>query len=380
MSYSFIFKNAKLKRSLKKTLTAALLLSASGAAACAQAASGSQVTGSAGYQSGSSGVTAAKGAVTPNGADRASLSALASKTGVSVQALEYAISQSTYQQKIIDAITRPSEAKPWYQYRKIFITKERINAGVNFYINHRESLMKAYERYGVPPEIVCAIIGVETFYGRNMGTWSALDALYTLGFFYPKRAAFFSSEYANFIKLCLREGWDIKSVKGSYAGAMGMGQFMPSSYLNFAVDASGDGTEDLFTNADDAIASVANYFMKHGYQRGRGICYAVHLDGADAQTLKAREWNLTAGELYQSGASTKVTIPDDENVRLYTYDLEDGTQSVLVGLGNFRAITRYNTSPLYARAVFELSEYIRMGYVKAMARKGIYIKPEGRVP
>ena len=374
---SYIFNTFK---TFNKTLVAALLLSATGAVTCAQAASGIPVTGNGGYQSSFSGTTSENGAVKPFGTDKTSLSALSSKTGVSVQALEYAISQSAYQQKIIDAITRPSEAKPWYQYRKIFITQERIDAGVNFYISHRESLLKAFERYGVPPEIVCAIIGVETFYGRNMGTWSVLDALYTLGFFYKKRAAFFSSEYANFIKICVREGWDIKSVKGSYAGAMGMGQFMPSSYLNFAVDASGDGTEDLFTNPDDAIASVANYFMKHGYQRGRGICYAVHLDGADADTLKARAWNLTAGELYQSGASTKVTIPYEENVRLYTYDLEDGSQSVLVGLGNFRAITRYNTSPLYARAVFELSEYIRMGYVKAMALKGVYVKPEGRVP
>lgn len=308
------------------------------------------------------------------------LNALASKAGVSVQALQYAISQARYQQKIIDAITRPSEGKPWYQYRRIFINRERIDAGVSFYLSHRESLQKAFKLYGVPPEIVCAIIGVETFYGRSMGTWAVLDALYTLGFHYPKRAAFFSQEFASFVKLCLKEGWDIGAVKGSYAGAMGMGQFMPSSYLNFAVDADGDGREDLFKSADDAIFSVANYFKMHGWQAGRGICYAVHLDGADGEALKAKGWDLTAGEFYAAGASTKVAIPSSEKMRVYTYDLEDGTQSVLAALANFKAITRYNTSPLYARAVFELSEYIRMGYVKAMARQGVYVKPEGRRP
>ncbi len=308
------------------------------------------------------------------------LNALASKAGISVQALQYALSQARYQQKIIDAITRPSEGKPWHQYRKIFITRDRIDSGVSFYISHRDSLMEAWRRYGVPPEIVCAIIGVETFYGRSMGTWAVLDALYTLGFHYPKRTAFFSQEFANFVKLSMREGWDIGAIKGSYAGAMGMGQFMPSSYLSSAVDADGDGREDLFTNADDAIFSVANYFQKHGWQAGRGICYAVHLDGADAEALKARGWDLTAGELYSSGASTKVIIPQDEKLRVYTYDLGDGSQSVLAALSNFKAITRYNTSPLYARAVFELSEYIRIGYVKAMAQQGVYVKPEGRRP
>ena len=375
-----------------RAMALAALLSLAAAPAAASAAAAGVVVPYAGNAAAQGARQAAKPAYGSGGgagvntqamppeASNIDLSALASKAGISVQALQYAISQARYQQKIIDAITWPSEGKPWYQYRRIFITRERIDAGVSFYMAHRDSLQKAWQLYGVPPEIVCAIIGVETFYGRSMGTWAVLDALYTLGFHYPKRAAFFSQEFANFVKLCLKEGWDIGAVKGSYAGAMGMGQFMPSSYLNFAVDADGDGREDLFTNADDAIFSVANYFKMHGWQAGRGICYAVHLDGADAVALKAKGWDLTAGEFYAAGASTKVTIPASEKMCVYTYDLEDGTQSVLAALANFKAITRYNTSPLYARAVFELSEYIRMGYVKAMARQGVYVKPEGRRP
>ncbi len=305
---------------------------------------------------------------------------VAAKTGVSVEALQYAVSSAQYQQKIIDAITRPSEAKPWWQYRRIFITDDRIKQGVKFYLDNEKTLQRALAQYGVPPEIVCAIIGVETFYGRNMGNWAVLDALYTLGFFYPKRESYFSVEFGNFVKLCLREGWDLRAVKGSYAGAMGMGQFMPSSYLSYAVDFDGRDGEDLFYSKEDAIGSVANYFMGHGWQKGRGICYGVHLHGSDAAKLAAKGWELTAGALYDAGATTKVAIPRNEKIRLYTYELEGGGLSALVALENFRSITRYNTSPLYARAVFELSEYIRMGYVKAKAGMGITVNPEGRKP
>lgn len=308
------------------------------------------------------------------------LGKIAEKTGVSTQALQYALSQAHYQQKIIDAITRPSEGKPWWQYRKIFITHERVNSGVKFYLENEELLQQAKKLYGVPAEIICAIIGVETFYGRNMGSWAVLDALYTLGFHYPKREAFFSEEFGNFVKLCLRENWDLTEVKGSYAGAMGMGQFMPSSYLNYAVDFDGDNHQNIFTSKADAIGSVANYFKGHGWLEGRGICYGVHLHNADAKALMDKGWDLTAADLYKAGATTKITLPADEKLRLYAYALEDGSTSYLAALNNFRCITRYNTSPLYARAVFELAEFIRMGYVQTKAKQGVIIYPEGRRP
>ncbi len=311
----------------------------------------------------------------------ADLNALAREAKISRQALDQALKQATFQQKIIDAITKPGESKPWYEYRKIFITTSRIQAGVDFYLQHEQTLKRAEEIYGVPPEIVCAIIGVETFFGRNMGTWKVLDALYTLGFHYPKREAFFSKEFANFVRLCEEQHWSLTSVKGSYAGAMGMGQFMPSSYLNYAVDFDGNGDKNLFSNLEDVIGSVANYFKAHGWQRGRGIYYPAHLNGASASRLIDRKWDLTVEELYQSGATTKVTLSPGQKIRFFSWPLEDGSTGYSVGLHNFNVIMRYNTSPLYARAVYELAEFIRMEHDKAVAaQEGRESAPQGRIP
>lgn len=308
-----------------------------------------------------------------------SLDEVAAFSKVSVQDLQNAVSQATLQQKIIDTMQKPYEGKPWWQYRKLFITTSRINEGVKFYFNHEKTLKRAFETYGVPPEIVCAIIGVETFYGRNMGTWKVLDALYTLGFHYPPRESYFSKEFGQFVKLSLQEGWDLKSIKGSYAGAMGMGQFMPTSYLNFAVDFDGDGHINLFTSTEDAIGSVANYFKEHGFQGGFGILYPAKAKG-DVSSLIEKEWDLTARELYQGGVSTKVNLDPNEKVRLFSYDLEDGSKDLAVGLNNFNAIMRYNKSPLYARAVYELAEFIRQEHHKVLIKQGVVVNPQGRRP
>ncbi|MBO6257979.1 MAG: lytic murein transglycosylase B [Succinivibrio sp.] len=310
----------------------------------------------------------------------ADLNALAKHAGVSRQSLENAISKAVYQQKIIDAITTPSESKPWWQYRNIFITTSRIENGVKFYLANEKTLKLAESTYGVPAEIICAIIGVETFYGKNMGNWKALDALYTLGFHYPKREAYFSKEFANLVRLCQDEQWEITSVKGSYAGAMGMGQFMPSSYLDYAVDFDGDGKKNLFLSSEDAIGSVANYFKRHGWQSGRGIFYPAHLNSANADRLLEKKWDLTVDELYSSGVSTKVSLSPGQKIRFFSWPLEDGNLSYGVGLNNFNVIMRYNTSPLYARAVYELSEYIRQGYEKYQLKRGHISAPEGRMP
>lgn len=310
----------------------------------------------------------------------ADLNALAKHAGVSRQSLENAISKAVYQQKIIDAITTPSESKPWWQYRKIFITTSRIENGVKFYLANEKTLKLAETTYGVPAEIICAIIGVETFYGKNMGNWKALDALYTLGFHYPKREAYFSKEFANLVRLCQDEQWEITSVKGSYAGAMGMGQFMPSSYLDYAVDFDGDGKKNLFLSSEDAIGSVANYFKRHGWQSGRGIFYPAHLNNAGADRLLTKKWDLTVDELYDSGVSTKVTLSRGQKIRFFSWPLEDGSTGYGVGLNNFNVIMRYNTSPLYARAVYELSEFIRQGYESYQIKRGHVSAPEGRRP
>ncbi len=308
------------------------------------------------------------------------LKELANYAGVSEYSLNEALKLATLQPKIIATMTRPSEAKPWWQYRKIFITTSRIQAAVKFYEKYERQLNEAYARFGVPPEIVCAIIGVETYFGKNMGNFKVLDALYTLGFNYPPRQSYFSKEFANFVALCLRENWDITSVLGSYAGAMGMGQFMPSSYLNYAIDFDNDGHVNLFNDPDDAIGSVANYFKAHGWQNGRGIYYPVHIKNANAQKLIDLKWDLTPEVLYAEGASTKVNLSPDQNIRLFAFALEDGTTSYAVGLNNFKTIMRYNTSPLYARAVYELSEFIRMEYIKHKNAGGIALHPQGRQP
>ncbi|MGN1280872.1 MAG: lytic murein transglycosylase B [Succinivibrio sp.] len=306
--------------------------------------------------------------------------ALSQYAGVSCEDIQEALSQSVYQQKIIDAITRPGEAKPWWQYRKIFITTSRIQAAVNFYFENENILKRAESTYGVPSEIICAIIGVETFFGRNMGSWRVLDALYTLGFNYPKREAYFSKEFARFVALAKKENWSYDSVKGSYAGAMGMGQFMPSSYLDYAVDFDSDGKIDLFYSKADAIGSVANYFKEHGWQTGRGICYPVHINRASPEDLMKKQWELTVDELYKSGASTKVNLSYDQSIRLFSYDLENGKKGYVVGLDNFRSIMRYNTSPLYARAVFELSEHLAMNIDKIKAKRGLKVDKRSKKP
>lgn len=310
----------------------------------------------------------------------ADLNELATFAKVPVESLQDALNQAVYQQKIIDAITRPGEAKPWWQYRKIFITVSRIQAGVNFYFENEKILLRAQNTYGIPAEIICAIIGVETLFGKNMGSWKVLDALYTLGFNYPKREAFFSKEFARFVYLANRENWSYDSVKGSYAGAMGMGQFMPSAYIDYAVDFDGDGHINLFTDKEDAIGSVANYFKGHGWQTGRGICYGVHPHNANVDALMKKQWDLTVEELYTSGATTKVNLSPNQKVRLFSYDLENGSKSYVVGLNNFNTIMRYNTSPLYARAVFELSEFIAMNVDKIKRQRGIEVPHRSRIP
>lgn len=308
------------------------------------------------------------------------LKELSAFSKVPVSALQDAMSQARLQQKIIDTMNRPYEGKQWWEYRKLFITTSRINAGVRFYLENQADLDRAYEATGVPQEIICAIIGVETFYGKNMGTWKVLDALYTLGFYYPKRSSYFSKEFAQYVALCLREGWGYRDIKGSYAGAMGMGQFMPTSYLEYAVDFDGDGHVNLFDNVTDAIGSVANYFKRHGWEQGRGIYYQAKVPQEAASLTSHTEFDLTASDLYAAGISTKVNLTPDEKVRLFSYALEDGSTSYGVGLNNFQTIMRYNKSPLYARAVYELSEFIASEYRKVLLNQGIVVHPQGRRP
>ena len=186
------------------------------------------------------------------------------------------LDEAEYKQSIIDAISRPAEGKPWHEYRQIFLTDKRIAEGVDFWLENRELIASASEKYGVDEEIIVAIIGVETFYGRITGSYRTIDALVTLGFYYPQnlssdRSSFFSSELMHYMQLASEEGLPANEITGSYAGAMGMGQFMPSSYREYSVDFDGDGSRDLWRSTADVIGSVANYLHRHGWQRGQPV-------------------------------------------------------------------------------------------------------------
>lgn len=266
--------------------------------------------------------------------------------------------------KITEAMERPAEAMPWHKYRKIFIQDKRIQGGVKFWQDNRESLSAMRQRYGLPEEIMVAIIGVETFYGQRTGGHRVIDALATLGFEYPKRSKFFLSELEQFLLLCREEQMNPLEPVGSYAGAMGMPQFMPSSYRHFAADFEGDGQRDIWKNPADAIASVANYFAQHHWQAGQAIAFPVTAVGESYQQAltKGLKPDNSAAKLKQLQVQLPKQIAEQEALKLLSFTQEQGTD-LWVGLENFYVITRYNHSELYAMAVFQLSEAVKQQYV-----------------
>ena len=266
--------------------------------------------------------------------------------------------------KIIEAMKRPAEGMPWYKYRKIFLQDKRINGGVQFWKANQASLADMKQRYGLPEEMIVAIIGVETFYGERTGGHRVIDALATLGFEYPKRSTFFLSELEQFLLLCREEKMNPLEPVGSYAGAMGMPQFMPSSYRHFAADFEGDTKRDIWQNPADAIASVANYFAKHHWQKEQNIAFPVEARGEQyKQALtKGLKPDMNAAQLRQLQVQLPEQITDTERVKLLSFTQEQGID-LWAGLDNFYVITRYNHSELYAMAVFQLSEAIKQQYV-----------------
>lgn len=267
------------------------------------------------------------------------------------------------QQDIIDAISRPWEARPWHEYYKIFLTEKRLQDGIAFWQAHEETLQRASAAYGVPEEIIVAIMGVETSYGTIMGRHRVLDALYTLGFHYPPRQRFFRDELRQFIQLSEEENIPATEIKGSYAGAMGYGQFISSSYRYYAVDFDNDGVRDLMGNVVDAIGSVANYFAKHRWQQSQPIAVPawVSSDTPVAELTSGRGQALThtVADLHKAGVIFITALPGDTRARLFAFEEAEGEFSYWVGLPNFYAITRYNHSPLYAMAVLQLAKQLR---------------------
>lgn len=263
-------------------------------------------------------------------------------------------------QSILDAISRPAErVKPWKDYRPMFITDARIARGVDFWRQHEATLARAEQEYGVPAQVIVSIIGVETFFGRNTGNFRVIDALSTLGFDYPPRADFFRKELREFLLLAREEQLDPLTLKGSYAGAMGLPQFMPSSFRSYAVDFDGDGHINIWNNPDDAIGSVANYFKRHGWVAGEPVVSRALVVGerADEGLTTGIEPAKTVGELRALGWSSHDALRDDLPVTAFRLEGEQGPE-YWMGLKNFYAITRYNRSVMYAMAVHQLSEQL----------------------
>jgi len=259
-------------------------------------------------------------------------------------------------QDILKRIASPSESLPWYKYRKIFLTEARIDAGVQFWKDNAPALAAAEQQYGIPPEIIVAIIGVETLFGKNTGNHRVIDALSTLAFAYPPRSKFFLSELENFLLLCRDEHINPTDPLGSYAGAMGMPQFMPSSFRNYAVDFDNDNRRDIWRNNNDVIASVANYFAKHHWQKGQTIAVPVtakykNYEPALNNDLKP---DLRVAELESLNLIISRQLPLDSKVKLLSFEQQQG-EELWAALDNFYVITRYNHSPLYAMAVYQLS-------------------------
>ena len=260
---------------------------------------------------------------------------------------------------ILKAISSPAEGIPWYKYRKIFLTDKRINGGVKFWQDNEQALTSVQEQYGVPPEIIVAIIGVETFYGGNTGSYRVIDALSTLGFAYPKRSKFFTSELENFLLLCRDEKMDPLQPVGSYAGAMGIPQFMPSSFRAYAADYDGDGRHDIWNNNGDVIASVGNYFVKHHWQPGQPVAYPVNVTGKAFKSAltKGLKPDITVEKLKSLNVEPEESLDQTKKVKLLSFETKKG-HDYWIGLKNFYVITRYNHSPLYAMAVYQLSQEI----------------------
>lgn len=296
---------------------------------------------------------------------------LVAEEGFDREELINIMSDASRQDSIIEAMNRPAEkTKAWWEYRKIFLNEKRETQGVAFFQEHRETLLRAEQETGVPAEIIVSIIGVETYYGRIAGSYRVIDALSTLAFDYPRRSEFFTKELKHYLILTREQGVDPLTLKGSYAGAMGYGQFMPSSYRGYAVDFDGDGKADIWNNAVDAIGSVANYFKAHGWTAGEQVVLPAVASANFPQEMLSRGRKLkpryTAGELEAAGLVPEGEVDPQAEAMGIEFEQQDGLEYWL-GLHNFYVITRYNHSAMYAMAVYQLSKEIKAGVEAAGA-------------
>jgi len=277
--------------------------------------------------------------------------------------------KARFQSTIIDRMNHPYEARPYVQYRPLFVTRRMTEKGRRYIAKHRPEFAQAAKKFGVQPEIIAAILGMETRYGHNMGRDRVLDSLFTLATGRPTRAAFFQREMGHFLSLCQEEHLIPEQVKGSYAGAFGATQFIPSSFRHFAVDGDGDGKKDVWTSSVDIISSVANYFHEHGWDATRPVAHWLpalpHRSFFDNLRKKGiRTWK-PLHELRQAGLPEPGKgWHDDDQVTLVDFKTAMGSRTALVHR-NFYVITRWNRSYNYAMAITELADMLGCAMCKS---------------
>ncbi len=284
---------------------------------------------------------------------------MAQKHGFTHQELGRVLGQAQFQPAVIKAMERLPESplSSWQVYRAVFLNSQRVEAGVQFWTRHAEAIGRAVAEFGVPGEIIVAILGVETVYGRNVGSYRVIDALATLTFDYPKRAEFFREELENYLVFAREMSIDPLAIKGSYAGAIGIPQFMPGSYRRFAVDYDGDGRVDLAASPADAIGSVGNFLRAHGWMRGEPVAFGAQVTG------EAWRWLVDggvipvyrAGDLPEFGVKPAAPVPAEVLCALIELESQGQPSDFRVTLQNFYVLTRYNRSSFYATAVIDLA-------------------------
>ncbi|MFQ5981855.1 MAG: lytic murein transglycosylase B [Woeseiaceae bacterium] len=288
------------------------------------------------------------------------IDAMVSKHDYDRKTLRKVLRQARTQESILEAISKPAEkTKDWSEYRAIFLTQKRIRAGADFWREHESELKRISGETGVPCEILVGIIGVETYFGRITGGYRVIDALATLAFDYPPRAEFFRRELEEFLLIVREEDIEASRATGSYAGAMGAPQFMPSSFRAYAVDSSADGKRDIWTDWSDVIGSVANYFVAHGWQESSEVVTRATLGTGwrgvlPDNTLTPAE---TVSSLSRQGVLFATDLPNDHKSQLFALQGDNGDE-LWVGFHNFFVITRYNRSLMYALAVHQLGQEI----------------------
>jgi len=279
--------------------------------------------------------------------------------GFDARALRTLLAGAQPNRDVLRAISAPATGRPWYQFRPLCVDDMQVTEGVQFWYDNAALLERTRHDFGVPEEIVIAVIAIESRFGRYAGGYRVIDSLYTLAFVWPNRSAYFRSELEQFLVLAREQGWDAGSVRGSFAGALGWPQFMPSSYRRFALDYSGDGHIDLWDNVADIVGSVANYLQKFGWRDGQPVAARAQLDGADPNPLLQlglRQQLLS--QWAQRGVSSAEDIGQGLPASLFSLELADGPEYWL-GFDNFHALLRYNPSRNYAMAVYQLAQEIR---------------------